>query len=247
LLLAVNRICASCCEQQEIISRNFGLLVNLQELVVKKKRKKKQQQQRRLAMAMASILATDLTRCCICYTSAIASASSSLPTRSRLISAEKKQKKTKKKLLNSGKLLQSVSNEWRWKNNPDPLVVVPAAVAAASGSPLQEGGVARRSSTREETSVSTEEETSSKDVQESAVRGVLFDMDGVLCDSEHCSREAGVALFAEMSISVTAEDFIPFMGTGRSPVLLLHSCKISSLLQQLCYLSLSLLRFFHCK
>jgi hypothetical protein len=242
LLLAVNRICASCGEQQEIISRNFGLLVNLQELVVKKKK-----QQRRLAMAMASILATDLTRCCICYTSAIASASSSLPTRSRLISAEKKQKKTKKKLLNNGKLLQSVSKEWRWKNNPDPLVVAPAAVAAASGSPLQEGGVARRSSTREETSVSLEEETSSNDVQESAVRGVLFDMDGVLCDSEHCSREAGVALFAEMSISVTAEDFVPFMGTGRSPVLLLHSCKISSLLQQLCYLSLSLLRFSHCK
>jgi HAD superfamily hydrolase (TIGR01509 family) len=211
LLLAVNRICASCCEQQEIISRNFGLLVNLQELVVKKKKK----QQRRLAMAMASILATDLTRCCICYTSAIASASSSLSTRSRLITAEKKQKKTKKKLLNSGKLLQSVSKEWRWKNNPDPLVVAPAAVAAASGSPLQEG-VARRSSTREETSVSSEEETSSNDVQESAVRGVLFDMDGVLCDSEHCSREAGVALFAEMSISVTAEDFVPFMGTGEA-------------------------------
>jgi hypothetical protein len=218
------------------------LLVNLQELVVKKKK-----QQRRLAMAMASILATDLTRCCICYTSAIASASSSLPTRSRLISAEKKQKKTKKKLLDSGKLLQSVSKEWRWKNNSDPLVVAPAAVAATSGSPLQEGGVARRSSTREETSVLSEEETSSNDVQESAVRGVLFDMDGVLCDSEHCSREAGVALFAEMSISVTAEDFVPFMGTGRSPVLLLHSYKISSLLQQLCYLSLSLLRFSHCK
>lgn len=203
------------------------------------KKKKQQQQQRRLAMAMASILATDLTRCFICCTSAIASASSSVPTRSRLISAEKKQKKTKKKLLNSGKPLQSVSKEWRWKNNSDPLVVAPAAVAAASGSPLQEGGVARRSSTREETSVLSEEETSSNDVQESAVRGVLFDMDGVLCDSEHCSREAGVALFAEMSISVTAEDFVPFMGTGRSPVLILHSCKISSLLQQLCYLSLS--------
>jgi hypothetical protein len=211
----VNRICASCCEQREIISRNFGLLVNLQELVVKKKKKKKKKQ-RRLAMAMASILATDLTRCCICYTSAIASASSSLPTCSRLISAGKKQKKTKKKLLNSGKLLQSVSKEWRWKNNPDPLVVAAAAAAAVSGSPLQEGGVARRSSTREETSVSSEEETSSNDVQESTVRGVLFDMDGVLCDSEHCSREAGVALFAEMSISVTAEDFVPFMGTGEA-------------------------------
>lgn len=48
------------------------------------------------------------------------------------------------------------------------------------------------------------------------VRGVLFDMDGVLCDSEHCSRQAAVELFAEMGYTVTGEDFIPFMGTGTS-------------------------------
>jgi len=47
------------------------------------------------------------------------------------------------------------------------------------------------------------------------VRGVLFDMDGVLCDSEHCSREAGIELFKEMGFTVVAEDFIPFMGTGK--------------------------------
>ncbi|CAM6081683.1 unnamed protein product [Calypogeia fissa] len=48
------------------------------------------------------------------------------------------------------------------------------------------------------------------------VRGVLFDMDGVLCNSEEPSRDAGVALFAEMGISVIAEDFVPFMGTGEA-------------------------------
>jgi len=48
------------------------------------------------------------------------------------------------------------------------------------------------------------------------VRGVLFDMDGVLCDSEHCSRLAAVELFKEMGFTVTEEDFIPFMGTGEA-------------------------------
>ncbi|KAG6555690.1 hypothetical protein Mapa_002927 [Marchantia paleacea] len=48
------------------------------------------------------------------------------------------------------------------------------------------------------------------------VRGVLFDMDGVLCESEGPSRDAAVALFAEKGVSVTAEDFIPFMGTGEA-------------------------------
>ncbi|BBN12735.1 phosphoglycolate phosphatase [Marchantia polymorpha subsp. ruderalis] len=48
------------------------------------------------------------------------------------------------------------------------------------------------------------------------VRGVLFDMDGVLCESEGPSRDAAVALFAEKGVTVTAEDFIPFMGTGEA-------------------------------
>lgn len=52
------------------------------------------------------------------------------------------------------------------------------------------------------------------DKEAGVVRGVLFDMDGVLCDSEHCSRKAGVELFAEMGYNVNEEDFIPFMGTG---------------------------------
>lgn len=54
------------------------------------------------------------------------------------------------------------------------------------------------------------------------VRGVLFDMDGVLCDSEHCSRKAAVELFKEMGFTVTEEDFIPFMGTGTYIASILH-------------------------
>lgn len=46
------------------------------------------------------------------------------------------------------------------------------------------------------------------------VSAVLFDMDGVLCNSEELSRMAAVDLFADMGVSVTADDFIPFIGTG---------------------------------
>ncbi|MCL7028124.1 hypothetical protein MKW94_020339 [Papaver nudicaule] len=48
------------------------------------------------------------------------------------------------------------------------------------------------------------------------VSAVLFDMDGVLCDSEEPSRMAGVDLFAEMGVEVTAEEFAPFTGTGEA-------------------------------
>lgn len=46
------------------------------------------------------------------------------------------------------------------------------------------------------------------------VSAILFDMDGVLCNSEEPSRRAAVDVFAEMGVEVTPEDFIPFMGTG---------------------------------
>lgn len=46
------------------------------------------------------------------------------------------------------------------------------------------------------------------------VSAVLFDMDGVLCNSEDLSRRAAVDVFAEMGVQVTVEDFVPFMGTG---------------------------------
>lgn len=47
------------------------------------------------------------------------------------------------------------------------------------------------------------------------VSAVLFDMDGVLCNSEEPSRQAAVDVFAEMGVSVTVDDFVPFMGTGK--------------------------------
>ncbi|CAN8241331.1 unnamed protein product [Cochlearia groenlandica] len=51
------------------------------------------------------------------------------------------------------------------------------------------------------------------------VSAVLFDMDGVLCNSEDLSRRAAVDLFGEMGVDVIAEDFLPFMGTGEAKFL----------------------------
>ncbi|CAN6295323.1 unnamed protein product [Urochloa humidicola] len=48
------------------------------------------------------------------------------------------------------------------------------------------------------------------------VSAVLFDMDGVLCNSEEPSRQAAVDVFAEMGVEVTVDDFVPFMGTGEA-------------------------------
>ncbi|XP_073030200.1 protein SUPPRESSOR OF QUENCHING 1, chloroplastic isoform X1 [Primulina eburnea] len=48
------------------------------------------------------------------------------------------------------------------------------------------------------------------------VLAVLFDMDGVLCNSEELSRLAAVDVFAEMGVQVTVQDFVPFMGTGEA-------------------------------
>lgn len=63
-------------------------------------------------------------------------------------------------------------------------------------------------------SVNTEEKSKEVDVKWGKVSAVLFDMDGVLCNSEEASRLAAVDLFDEMGVKVTVEDFIPFMGTG---------------------------------
>lgn len=45
-------------------------------------------------------------------------------------------------------------------------------------------------------------------------RAVIFDMDGVLTDSEPLINAAAVAMFHERGIMVQPEDFIPFVGTG---------------------------------
>jgi len=47
------------------------------------------------------------------------------------------------------------------------------------------------------------------------IQGVIFDMDGVLCDSEEFIAKAGCRMFAETyGVTVCPEDFVPFVGTG---------------------------------
>lgn len=47
------------------------------------------------------------------------------------------------------------------------------------------------------------------------LRGIIFDMDGVLCDSEALIAEAACQMFAEEhGVTVQPSDFIPFIGTG---------------------------------
>ena len=47
-----------------------------------------------------------------------------------------------------------------------------------------------------------------------SVRAVIFDMDGVLTDSEPLIRAAAMAMFRERGLIVRPEDFVPFVGTG---------------------------------
>lgn len=48
-----------------------------------------------------------------------------------------------------------------------------------------------------------------------SLRGVIFDMDGVLCDSEELTAEAGCRMFAETyGVQVAPREFEPFVGTG---------------------------------
>lgn len=46
------------------------------------------------------------------------------------------------------------------------------------------------------------------------IKAVIFDMDGVLLDSEPLIREAAMRMFAEHGLTVQPEDFRPFVGTG---------------------------------
>ena len=49
------------------------------------------------------------------------------------------------------------------------------------------------------------------------IAGAIFDMDGVLCDSEQFIAEAAGRMFAETyGIEVSADDFLPFVGTGEN-------------------------------
>lgn len=48
------------------------------------------------------------------------------------------------------------------------------------------------------------------------IQAVIFDMDGVLVDSEPFISEAAVRMFNEKGYNVKHEDFIPFVGTGEN-------------------------------
>lgn len=43
---------------------------------------------------------------------------------------------------------------------------------------------------------------------------VIFDMDGVLTDSEPIINAAAVAMFQELGVTVRSDDFLPFVGAG---------------------------------
>lgn len=48
------------------------------------------------------------------------------------------------------------------------------------------------------------------------IKGIIFDMDGVLVDSEPFICEAAIRMFAEHGLTVQPEDFIPFVGAGEN-------------------------------
>ncbi|MGE5610599.1 MAG: HAD family hydrolase [Bacillota bacterium] len=51
----------------------------------------------------------------------------------------------------------------------------------------------------------------------SSIQGVIFDMDGVLCDSERFICEAACRMFEEAhGVKVKPEDFVPFVGAGEN-------------------------------
>ena len=51
------------------------------------------------------------------------------------------------------------------------------------------------------------------------IKGILFDMDGVLVDSEAFMCEAAVRMFNELGVKVLPEDFHPFTGMGENKYL----------------------------
>jgi len=48
------------------------------------------------------------------------------------------------------------------------------------------------------------------------IRGVLFDMDGVLVDSEKYICEAAILMFKEIGITAKPDDFLPYVGAGEN-------------------------------
>ena len=46
------------------------------------------------------------------------------------------------------------------------------------------------------------------------IRAVIFDMDGLLVDSEPLINAAAIAMFKEKGLAVQPDDFLPFVGAG---------------------------------
>src|SRR5689334_3011353 len=51
-------------------------------------------------------------------------------------------------------------------------------------------------------------------IPEPLIRAIIFDMDGVLTDSEPLINAAAIGMFAEKGLTVQPDDFLPFVGTG---------------------------------
>lgn len=66
--------------------------------------------------------------------------------------------------------------------------------------------------------MSYNEETACMKLEESktVIKGVIFDMDGVLVDSEKFICQAAIKMFAEHNVDVQPGDFIPFVGAGEN-------------------------------
>ena len=50
--------------------------------------------------------------------------------------------------------------------------------------------------------------------KQTKIRAVIFDMDGVLVDSEPLINAAAIAMFSEKGLVVQPDDFLPFVGAG---------------------------------
>jgi beta-phosphoglucomutase len=51
------------------------------------------------------------------------------------------------------------------------------------------------------------------------MKGILFDMDGVLVDSERFICQVTILMFKELGVNVLPEDFKPFVGMGENSYL----------------------------